>query len=152
MKRSALSKKASGDALNGDTSARISDSLLDVRAVADLFGVSASWVRRHASELPCVRMGRMVRFDSSLLFGELRTKMQSVKPLKPERTDMFFRYQRGFVYQKGRNVRVWYGRVREDFRKPDGEVERRHRNIRLGTLRWTNSPRRAQHGSTWPSF
>jgi integrase len=76
----------------------------------------------------------MVRFDSSLLFGELRTKMQSGKPLKPERTDMFFRYQRGFVYQKGRSVKVWYGRVREDFRKPDGEVERRHRNIRLGTL------------------
>ena len=134
MKTSAPYKRRSDQLVSGNDSARISDSLLDIRAVADLFGVSASWVRRHASELPCVRVGRMVRFDSTLLFGGLRAKMQSGKPLKPERTDMFFRYQRGFVYQKGRNVRVWYGRVREDFRKPDGEVERRHRNIRLGTL------------------
>jgi len=79
-------------------------------------------------------MGRMVRFDSVLLFLQLQAKMQGGESLKPERTDMFFRYQRGFVYQKGRNVKVWYGRIREDVRDPDGQIERRHRNIRLGTL------------------
>jgi len=47
---------------------------------------------------------------------------------------MFFRYPRGFVYQKGRKARVWYGVFREDVRNPDGQVERRQRNIRLGTL------------------
>jgi hypothetical protein len=76
----------------------------------------------------------MVRFDSALLFRGLQAKMQSGKSLKPERTDMFFRYQRGFVYQKGRNVKVWYGRIREDVRNPNGQIERRHRNVRLGTL------------------
>jgi len=79
-------------------------------------------------------MGRMVRFDSVLLFLQLQAKMQGGESLKPERTDMFFRYQRGFVYQKGRNVKVWYGRIREDVRDPDSQIERRHRNIRLGTL------------------
>jgi integrase len=135
VKTSAPCKEGFGHALNGETPTRdASDSLLDVRAVAGVLGVSASWVRRHASQLPCVRVGRMVRFDSSLLFYQLQAKMQGGKPLKPERTDMFFRYQRGFVYQKGRKVKVWYARIREDVRNPDGQIERRHRNIRLGTL------------------
>lgn len=79
-------------------------------------------------------MGRLIRFDSVLLFRQLQAKILGGKSLKPERADMFFRYQRGFVYQKGRNVKVWYGRIREDVRNPDGQIERRHRNIRLGTL------------------
>lgn len=139
MKTSAPCKEGFGHARDGETPARdASDSLLDVRAVAGMLGVSASWVRRHASQLPCVRVGRMVRFDSSLLFWQLQAKMQGGKPLKPERTDMFFRYQRGFVYQKGRKVKVWYGRIRENVRNPDGQIERRHRNIRLRELseRW----------------
>jgi integrase len=76
----------------------------------------------------------LIRFDEELLSRQLSARIESGKPLKPERTDMFFRYQRGFVYQKGRKVKVWYGRIREDVRNPDGEAERRHRNIRLGTL------------------
>ena len=47
---------------------------------------------------------------------------------------MLFRYQRGFVYLSGKNLKVWYGMFREDVRMPDGEIERRQRNVRLGTL------------------
>ena len=110
----------------------VSNALLDVRAVAHLVGVSASWVRRHISELPCVRVGRLVRFDSVLLFRQLQEKIQSGKSLKPERTHMLSRYQRGYVYQVGTKLRVWYGMFREDVRKPDGQIERRQRNVRLG--------------------
>jgi len=112
----------------------VSNALLDVRAAAHLVGVSASWVRRHISELPCVRVGRLVRFDSVLLFRQLQEKIQSGKSLKPERTHMLSRYQRGYLYQVGTKLRVWYGMFREDVRKPDGQIERRQRNVRLGTL------------------
>ena len=112
----------------------VSKSLLEVRLAANVFGVSTSWIRRHITELPAIRVGRFIRFDAELLSEQLRARIEIGKPLRPERTDMFFRYQRGFVYQKGRKIKVWYGRIREDVRNPEGEVERRHRNIRLGTL------------------
>ena len=111
-----------------------SKSLLDVRLAAKVFGVSTSWIRRHITELPAIRVGRFIRFDAELLSEQLRARIEIGKPLRPERTDMFFRYQRGFVYQKGRKAKVWYGVFREDVRNPDGQVERRQRNIRLGTL------------------
>jgi integrase len=44
------------------------------------------------------------------------------------------RYQRGYVYKTGKNQKVWYGMWREDVRKPDGQIVRRQRNVRLGTL------------------
>jgi integrase len=47
---------------------------------------------------------------------------------------MLSRYQRGYVYQAGRKVKVWYGMFREDVPLPDGGVVRRQRNLRLGTL------------------
>jgi integrase len=111
-----------------------SKSLLDVRLAARVFGVSTSWIRRHVTELPAIRVGRFIRFDADLLSEQLRARIEIGKSLKPERTDMFFRYQRGFVYQKGRKAKVWYGVFREDVRNPDGQIERRQRNIRLGTL------------------
>jgi integrase len=111
-----------------------SKSLLDVRLAAKVFGVSTSWIRRHVTELPAIRVGRFIRFDADLLSEQLRARIEIGKSLKPERTDMFFRYQRGFVYQKGRKAKVWYGVFREDVRNPDGQIERRQRNIRLGTL------------------
>ncbi len=44
------------------------------------------------------------------------------------------RYQRGYVYQTGNKVKMWYGRFREDIPKPDGRIERKNHNLRLGTL------------------
>ncbi len=111
-----------------------SKSLLDIHLAANILGVSKSWIRRHITELPAIRVGRFVRFDAELLSEQLRAKIEIGKPLKPERTDMFFRYQRGFVYQKGRKAKVWYGIFREDVRNAEGQIERRQRKIRLGTL------------------
>jgi integrase len=44
------------------------------------------------------------------------------------------RYQRGYVYKAGKKQKVWYGMWREDSRTPEGEIVRRQRNVRLGTL------------------
>jgi integrase len=135
VEASACSERISANVLSAET--RTPDganSLMDVQAVADLIGVSASWVRRHISELPCVRLGRLIRFDSILLFRQLGEKIRIGKSLKPERINMLFRYQRGHVFQLGKHLKVWYGMFREDIRKPDGQIERQQRKVRLGTL------------------
>jgi hypothetical protein len=108
--------------------------LLDALAVAKMLGVSISWVRRHISELPYIRVGRLLRFDSILLSRQLQAKIQDGKSLKPERANMLSRYQRGYVYQRGSKTKVWYGMFREDINTPDGQMERRQRQVRLGTL------------------
>ena len=45
---------------------------------------------------------------------------------------MFSRYQRGSVRQLGKE-KVWHGTYREDVKTPDGQIERRQRQVRLGT-------------------
>lgn len=107
---------------------------LDIRAVADVLDVSTSWVRRHLAEIPHERLGRLIRFDPALLSQRLQETMRGGKSLKPERTPMPSRYQRGYVYLSGRKKKVWYGMFREDIRTPDGQIERRQRKIRLGSL------------------
>ena len=47
---------------------------------------------------------------------------------------MLSRYQRGYVYQTGSKVKTWYGRFREDVPQADGQIVRRSRNVRLGTV------------------
>ncbi len=120
-------------------------SLLTVKEAALCLGVSESWVRRHILELPVVRLGRLIRIDSSQLSKQFEGRslaqtsgigLASIaigKPLKPGRSIMP-RYQLGSVYQAGRKQKTWYGRFREDIRKPDGTIKRRNRNIRLGTV------------------
>lgn len=107
---------------------------VNVLSAAKLFGVSPSWVRRHINELPAIRLGRLIRFDRQLLSEQVRARIESGKSLKPERIDMLFRYQRGHVFQLGKHLKVWYGMFREDIRKPDGQIERRQRKVRLGAL------------------
>jgi integrase len=108
--------------------------LLDVRQTARFLNVSDSWVRRHLSELPAVRIGRLVRFDSVLLNRQYsRNVSASGKSLGKEPVlPVQRRYQLGSVY-KCKN-KVWFGMFREDVRKPDGSLERRQRKVRLGTL------------------
>lgn len=117
-------------------------SLLTVNEVAALLGVSQSWVRRHIYELPVVRLGCLVRFDSTILTR--KCKLRTGKSLKPERRQMPSRFQRGSVFQIGKQRKVWYGLFREDVRKPDGGIIRRQRKVRLGTraeLPTTNAAR-----------
>jgi integrase len=108
--------------------------LLDVSEAAEILGLSESWVRRHISELPVVRLGRTVRIDSSLLSDKIQGTISHGKSLKPERKPMLSRYQRGYVYQTGKKMKTWYGRFREDVPQADGQIVRRSRNVRLGTL------------------
>jgi integrase len=106
---------------------------LNVADAAKLLGVSQSWVRRHKHELPVVPMGGLVRFDAALLSEYLRGKVSAGTRLKSERTTtMSPRYQRGYVFQKGK-VKTWYGVFREDVQTPAGMV-RVQRKVRLGTV------------------
>lgn len=99
--------------------------LLDVPAAAKLLGVSQSWVRRHVNELPSLRLGRLIRFDSASLSDTICAR----KSLKPERTVMPSRYQRGSVVKKGK---VWYGVYRDDVQTGTG-LKREQKWLRLGT-------------------
>ncbi len=103
-----------------------------MREAAILLGVSESWVRRHLSELPATRWGRLLRIDSN----QLQRKIENGKPLKSERVDMTpRRYQLGSVIwkksKKGKE-QVAYGVYRIDVQTTNG-IERRQRKVRLGT-------------------
>ena len=115
--------------------------LLTVPETAAFLRVSESCARRHIAELPVVRVGRLLRVDAALLSRQFQGKLSAGKSLKPERKNMLFRYQRGYVYQTGSKVKTWYGRFREDIRQADGHIARKTRNIRLGTL--TDLPTKA---------
>lgn len=109
--------------------------LSTVREAAAMLGVSECWVRRHATELPVVRLGRLLRLDSSLLSRQIQSRQSLGNSLrKPERIPMLRRYQQGSVYKVGKRIKMWYGRYREDIRTPEGEAVRRTRNVRLGSL------------------
>lgn len=130
----ALSPRCEDTAVVSPETAPEAPLLLNVTEVANALDVSESWVRRHALELPVVRVGGMLRFDRSLLLRQFQSRIVHGKSLKPERNCMLSRYQRGYVHQRGSKLKVWYGIFREDVRKPDGRVERRQCNVRLGTL------------------
>jgi hypothetical protein len=112
--------------------------LLSADQLASELGVSVSWVRRHTCELPVVRLGRLVRFDSSLCYLDSSVKLNAGNRSKPERaTQMpvqFRRYQRGSLYKRGARIKKWYGMWREDIQMPDGSIQRRQRNVCLGPM------------------
>jgi predicted DNA-binding transcriptional regulator AlpA len=114
--------------------------LLDVRQAATILGVSESWVRRHVSELPTVRVGRLVRFDRPSLLRRFQVKSDSGNRMKQKGEDLMFqvamktRYQSGRVYKKGKVVKKWYGQFREDQIDAEGKLFRVQKNVRLGTL------------------
>ena len=114
--------------------------LLNVREVASILGVSESWVRRHASELPVVPVGRLVRFDLPSLYRQFQVKSSTGNRVEQKGDAYMFqaaiktRYQSGRVYKKGRKVVKWYGQFREDQIDADGKLIRAQKNICLGTL------------------
>lgn len=110
--------------------------LLSISQTADFLNVSQSWVRRHAHELPLVRIGRLVRFDSVLLLQNFSGKFAgSGKSLGKAATveQVQRRYQSGSVYKRGK-TKTWYGVFREDVRQPNGTLKRRQRKVRLGSM------------------
>lgn len=108
--------------------------LLSVKEAAKLLNVSECWIRRHKSELPIARLGRLIRFDARLISEKLKSTMPRGNSLKSERATMLNRYQRGYVFQRGKKGnRVWYGKFRQDVRTPEG-IQRRQRLVRLGPV------------------
>jgi excisionase family DNA binding protein len=109
---------------------------LTVREASLLLNVSESWVRRHKSELPVVRIGGLIRFDDALLKRELACRIPAEKPLKlrGETMSQVRRWQRGSVYKTGKRIKTWYGVWREDVLDAEGKMKRRQRNVMLGTV------------------
>ena len=111
-------------------------SLLDVHQTAEFLKVSDTWVRRHESELPAVRLGRLIRFDSDLLSSRFSGKPSaSGESLERKINPVTLkRYQQGTVFKQGKKQKVWYGTFRDDVIKTDGTIERRKRKVRLGAF------------------
>jgi hypothetical protein len=57
--------------------------LLSVAETAQFLNVSESWVRRHITELPSIRVGRLLKFDPQLLRWEIRHALSSCCGLWP---------------------------------------------------------------------
>jgi len=109
--------------------------LISVHEAAKFLNVSESWIRRHISELPAIRIGHHIRFDSSLLVRNFRGKYSPGNRLKTGGEQMSLqlrRYQRGSVFTRGKS-KVWYGMFREDIRTAEG-MKRRQRMVRLGAF------------------
>jgi excisionase family DNA binding protein len=83
--------------------------LWNIKQVAEYLRVSASFVRRHLSELPYTRHGRLIRFDSD----NLKTTIAAGKSSKPESEKLMVsrRYQEGSVMPRGK---WWIGMYRAD--------------------------------------
>ena len=108
------------------TPAAASQPRWDVKQAAEYLKVSESWIRRHLSELPYSRHGRLIRFDPE----GLKRTVEDRKSLEPRKATMpINRYQRGGVYLRGKK-KMWYGTYRLD--TPEG---RRSVNIPLGTTK-----------------
>jgi hypothetical protein len=102
-------------------------SLLTVAESAEYLHVSTSWVRRHFSELPVSRHGRLIRIDSE----KLTLSTQTGNPLEPRKAIMPNRYQIGSVKPRGK---TWQGIYRVDVQTPTG-IERRQKRVVLGFIK-----------------
>jgi integrase len=117
-----------------------SSSLIAVREASQYLGVSECWIRRHLSELPVVRIGRMVRIEKTSLLRKFHVKLHPGNRIEQKGKDasMFratkTRYQSGRVYKKGKRVVKWYGQFREDHINADGKLVRVQKNVCLGTV------------------
>ena len=109
----------------------LSSPLISVREAASLLHVSESWVRRHLSDLPAIRCGRLLRFDSD----EIGHKIRAGKSLRSERITTVIprRYQQGsIVWRNTKYAKVCYGIYRVDVQTGTG-IKREQRKVRLGT-------------------
>jgi integrase len=104
--------------------------LWTIAQVATHLQVSVSWVRRHLCDLPAIRCGRLLRFDSD----EIGLRLNAGKSLKSERVDMTpRRYQRGsIVWRNTKHGKVCYGIYRVDVQTATG-IKREQKRVRLGT-------------------
>ena len=77
---------------------------------ASLLNLSETWVRRHRKQLPADRIGRLVRFDASLLHKQFEGRKERGNRLETERIVplRYRRYQEGSVFMLGkRGKQMW---------------------------------------------
>ncbi len=116
--------------------------LLTVTQVCRAFGVSRDWVYKHANTdtadaLPCVRLGRLVRFKHSEVSRYLEARQKGPSGASLSATDGIARakerrphmarkrFQRGYVrLRKTKKHPYWEGFYWEDLRMQDGSISR----------------------------
>ena len=107
----------------------VEKSLWDIKQAAVYFDVSESWIRRHLSDLPHSRHGRLIRFDPE----GLKRTVVGRKSLEPTKESIVVnRFQRGMVYLRGKK-KMWYGRFRLETLNAKGEREIWNRPLGLKT-------------------
>lgn len=105
--------------------------LWNIAQAAAHLQVSASWIRRHLSDLPTIRCGRLLRFDSD----KIGLRLADGKSLRSERVTTVIprRYQQGsIVWRNTKHGKVCYGIYRVDVQTATG-IKREQKKVRLGT-------------------
>jgi len=124
--------------------------LLTVSELCLAFGVSRDWVYKHANNsgldhLPCVRLGRLVRFKHSEVSRYIEARQRGLPGASLAATDGIVRakerrkmarchYQNGCLFVRGKRRKVWVARWREDVILADGSTSRVMRSAVLGLV------------------
>jgi excisionase family DNA binding protein len=125
--------------------------LLTVSELCLAFGVSRDWVYKHANNggmdhLPCVRLGRLVRFKHSEVSRYIDARQKGspgaslaatdgIARAKERRKMARKRFQKGYVrLRKTKKHPYWEGFYWEDLRMQDGSIARKQRAVNLGRL------------------
>src|SRR5437667_6345676 len=121
--------------------------MLKIKEVCHLFGVSPGWVYRRTrrtsrDRVPCVRLGRSLRFEAEAVKAYLDVRRTPTSPVivdiaggtgRVRRVRLMPRtqFQQGGIRKKGNRI---YGYYRELIVRPDGLVVKKKREVALG---WT---------------
>jgi hypothetical protein len=124
--------------------------LLTVKGLCSLLDVSPDWVykrtcRRAADPLPCIRLGKLLRFPAEKVREYLESGHDLDSGDSVRTTDGIARvngrryramarkrFQAGHVRLRGKRDPYWEGFYREDVLLPDGRVVRKQRTKNLG--------------------
>ncbi|MCI0721721.1 MAG: tyrosine-type recombinase/integrase [Acidobacteria bacterium] len=125
--------------------------LLGVKGLCALFGVSKDWVYRRTQAaapdpLPCVRFGKLIRFDEKEVGEFIESHRRAsggrlgatggVARVIQRRYRVLTRkrFQNGYVRLRGKHDPYWEGFFREDILLADGQIVRKRRSKNLGRL------------------
>src|ERR1700722_1820827 len=125
--------------------------LLTVSELCLAFGVSRDWVYKHSNNgasdrLPCVRLGRLVRFKHSEVSRYIEARQKGLSGASLAATDGIARakerrkmarkrFQKGYVrLRKTKKYPYWEGFYWEDIRMQNGSIARKQRAVNLGRI------------------
>src|SRR5947209_7918255 len=121
--------------------------MVKVNEICQLFGVSRGWVYRRTrrmsrDHIPCVRLGRCLRFEPEAVKAYLDARRTTPSPVivdiaggtgRVRRVRLMPRtqFQQGGIRKKGNRI---YGYYRELIERPDGLVVKKKREVALGWI------------------